>query len=216
MKTRNVWLSLLLAGTLSAETAIDLKNGDFEQKGDGWDYGKMVSIIEEAPHGGKFCLRILDESPTEGSSCRSTAMPVTVGKTYAVRFWARNNARRGAVGVYMQFLNDRNKQLNTPQNHNEVILSVPNTNNQWREYTLVGRAPEGAVTLTVWVHSFNGATGQTDFDDFRVSELSQEEELTVKTTNVVADNSPRFPALSQERIAEIAAMLPDKPAGNGP
>ena len=61
---------------------------------------KMVSIIEEAPHGGKFCLRILDESPTEGSSCRSTAMPVTVGKTYAVRFWARNNARRGAVGVY--------------------------------------------------------------------------------------------------------------------
>ena len=113
MKTRNVWLSLLLAGTLSAETAIDLKNGDFEQKGDGWDYGKMVSFIEEAPHGGKFCLRILDESPTEGSSCRSTAMPVTVGKTYAVRFWARNNARRGAVGVYMQFLNDRNKQLNT-------------------------------------------------------------------------------------------------------
>ncbi|MBO7532970.1 MAG: carbohydrate binding domain-containing protein, partial [Victivallales bacterium] len=216
MKTRNFWLSMLLAGTLSAETAIDLKNGDFEMKDDGWACDKMSTVVKEAAHGGGFGLRVIDESPTEGSGCRSTAMPVTVGKSYAVRFWARNPARNGSVGVYMQFLNNRNKQLNTPQNHNEVILSVPNTKNQWREYTLVSRAPEGAVTLTVWIHSFNGATGQADFDDFRVSELSQEEELTVKTTNVVADNSPKFPALSQERIAEIAAMLPDKPAGNGP
>ncbi|MBR4370244.1 MAG: carbohydrate binding domain-containing protein, partial [Victivallales bacterium] len=216
MKTRNFWLSMLLAGTLSAETAVDLKNGDFEMKDDGWARDKMCTVIEEAPHGGKYCLRILDESPTQGSSCRSTAMAVTVGKAYAVRFWARNPAGRGAVGVYLQFLNNNNKMLNTPQNHNEVILAVPNTNNQWREYTLVGRAPEGAATLTVWIHSFNGATGQADFDDFRVSELSQEEELTVKTTPVAADNSPRFPALSEERIAEIAAMLPDKPAGNGP
>ena len=38
----------------------------------------------------------------------------------------------------------------------------------------------------------------------------------MKTTRVENDNKPRFPALSKERIAEIAAMLPDKPAGNGP
>ena len=216
MKARNFWLSMLLAGTLSAETAIDLKNGDFEMKNDGWGCDKMSTVVKEAAHGGSFGLRVIDESPTEGSACRSTAMPVTVGKSYAVRFWARNPARNGGVGVYLQFLNNNKKMLNTPQNHNEVILPVPNTNNQWREYTLVARAPEGAVTLTVWIHAFNGSTGQADFDDFRVSELSQEEELTVKTTNVVADNSPKFPALSEERIAEIAAMLSDKPAGNGP
>ena len=216
MKARNFWLSMLLAGTLSAETAVVLKNGDFELKDDGWACDKMSTVIKEAAHGGDFGLRVVDESPTEGSSCRSTAMSVTAGKSYAVRFWARNPARRGAVGVYMQFFNEQNKQLNTSKNHNEVILSVPNTNNQWREYTLVARAPESAVTLTVWIHAFNGSTGQADFDDFRVSELSQEEELTVKTTSVVADNSPRFPPLSEERIAEIAAMLPDKPAGNGP
>ncbi|MCR4573489.1 MAG: heparinase II/III family protein [Lentisphaeria bacterium] len=215
MNARNFGLSLLLAGALSAETAVDLINGDFEKNG-GWDYDKMSVITTEAVHGGKYGLRIVDDSTTAGSSCRSTAMPVTAERSYAVRFWARNPARRGAVGVYMQFFDVQNRMLNKPQNHNEIILSVPNTNNQWREYTLVGKAPEGAKTLTIWIHSFNGATGQTDFDDFRVSELSKEEELKVKSTNVAAENSPKFPALSQERIAEIAAMLPDKPAGNGP
>ena len=216
MKARHLGLSLLLAGVMSAETVMDLKNGNFEKASEGWAHGKMSTMTEQAAHGGKFGLRILDDSPTEGSSCRSDAMAVTAGRSYAVRFWARNPARRGAVGVYMQFFDGRNNMLNKPQNHNEVILPVPNTNNQWREYTLVGKAPEEAETLTIWIHSFNGATGQADFDDFKVSELSQEEELTVKTTNVVADNSPRFPTLSEERIVEIAAMLPDKPAGNGP
>ena len=132
MKARNFWLSMLLAGTLSAETAIDLKNGDFEMKNDGWACDKMSTVVKEAAHGGSFGLRVIDESPTEGSACRSTAMPVTVGKSYAVRFWARNPARNGGVGVYLQFLNNNKKMLNTPQNHNEVILPVPNTNNQWR------------------------------------------------------------------------------------
>ena len=114
MKAGKLWLSLFLAGALSAETAIDLKNGDFELQGEGWAADKMSVVTKDAAHGGNFGIRITDESPTEGSSCRSAAMAVTAGKAYAVRFWARNPARRGAVGVYMQFFDARNNMLNKP------------------------------------------------------------------------------------------------------
>ncbi|NMA46871.1 MAG: hypothetical protein GX945_09955 [Lentisphaerae bacterium] len=198
-----------------AETQLELTNPGFEQGRDGWTgETSMSQVIAEAAYEGEFGLRVKDDSDKAGSNFRSQSFPAKPDTAYALRFYARNSGNPGAVGAYLQFFDAAGKMLTAPKRYPEIILAVPRTKD-WQAFTLVGKAPAEAASVSIWIHSFNGATGMTDFDNFSLSELSPEEEKTVTTTPVSSASSRRFPALDNQRVAEIAQLLPEKPAGLG-
>jgi hypothetical protein len=209
-------LFCLCSVAVFAETQIDLSNGGFEGPAGGWsasDKG-MSRIVPEAARTGKLGLRVVDESDKAGSSCRSPAVKVSAGKTYALRFWTRAVDGVGGVGVYMQFFDAKGKGLNTPQRHNELITTVPKDARKWRQLAVYGKAPDGAATLTAWVHSFNGSKGKADFDDFSFAELTAEEAAKIKVSKVNVSRSS-FKTPDPARVREIATMLHPQPAGMG-
>lgn len=198
-----------------AETPLELANPGFEQGRDGWTgETSMSQVIAEAAYEGEFGLRVKDDSDKAGSNFRSQSFPAKPETAYALRFYARNSGNPGAVGAYLQFFDAAGKMLTAPKRYPEIILAVPTTKD-WQAFTLVGKAPAEAASVSIWIHSFNGATGMTDFDNFSLSELSPEEEKTVTTTPVSSASSRRFPALDNQRVAEIAQLLPEKPVGLG-
>ncbi len=205
--------AVVLQGSAGAESLLPLANPGFEEGLRGWtavDNG-MSRVVPEAAHGGGLGLRVTDTDGRRGSDLRARALPVTPGRAYALRFWARPVASSG-VAVYFQFRDAGGNILNRPEKHNEIILIVPGGKSEWRQYTLFGRAPEQAVELSLWIHSINASKAAADLDDFALSLLTEEEARVVKTS---VPPSRRFPVPEAERIAEIAEMLAPIPAGLG-
>lgn len=208
-------LSVLVVVTLlPAATPVLLPDPGFEQEYAFWTGEKNMSqIIPEAARTGDLGLRVIDESTTAGSELRQTGLAVKPESTYALQFWARSQTAR-TVGVYLIFLDELGKHLNRADQRSEIYLAVPRQP-EWREYTLVAKAPPTAQTVTVRIHSFNGATGATDLDDFTLLELTPEEAKTMTTTVTSADNAKAFPALDPNRVEQIASWLPPQPTGFG-
>jgi hypothetical protein len=170
-------LSLLVwAGIARAATEVAFPGGDLEDAA-AWtiseDDGGMTTLVPEAAHQGKMGLRVVDESDTLGSDCRSASVPVQGGKTYELRFWARNLSGTG-IGVYLHFHDATGRALND-QRPNQIIASLPPEQKEWHEFRLYGTAPAAAATLSVWIHSYMGSKVRAEYDDFRVLELSDEE-----------------------------------------
>jgi hypothetical protein len=174
--------SLLLTGCLTgavlvsaarAEKPLVLANGDFEQQLTGWtatnDHG-MSAVVAAAAHTGKLGLRVTDTSDTLGSSLAAAKFPATPGKTYEVRFASRV-IKGNALGVYVRFYNVKGEFLNTPEKKNQNILRMTTKDTEWKERALKGVAPEGAVQVEVWIHSFTKGQVTADFDGFTFFEL---------------------------------------------
>jgi len=174
--------SLLLAGGLAAvvslpaaraEKPLALANGDFEQQLTGWkaegDNG-MSAAIAEAAHTGKLGLRVTDASDTLGSNLAAARFPAVPGKTYEVRFASRI-IKGNFVGVYLRFYDAKGGYLNTPEKKNQNILRMTTKDTEWKDRVLKGVAPEGAVQVEVWVHSFTKGQVTADFDGFSLVEL---------------------------------------------
>ena len=98
-------LLFVLVGTAHAATELVFASGDFEDPA-GWTVGEvdggMTTIVPEAARQGQLGLRVVDESGTDGSDCRSVPIPVASGRTYELRFWGRNVAGSG-IGIYLHF-----------------------------------------------------------------------------------------------------------------
>jgi hypothetical protein len=161
------------ASVARAETPLALANGDFEQQLTGWnatgDNG-MSAAVAEAAHTGKLGLRVTDTSDTLGSSLAAAKFPATPGKTYEVRFASRV-IKGNYVGVYLRFYDAKGGYLNTPEKKNQNILRMTTKDTEWKDRTLKGVAPEGAVQVEVWVHSFTKGQVTADFDGFTFFEL---------------------------------------------
>jgi len=165
-----------LMGAARAATELPFPSGDFEDPA-GWTIaegdGGMTTIVPEAARQGKMGLRIVDESGTLGSDCRSKPIAVKSGKTYELRFWGRNPSGSG-IGVYLHFHDAVGGTLNG-QRPNQIISSLPPEQQEWREFKLYGVAPTAAATLSVWIHSYSNSKVAAEYDDFQVLELSDEE-----------------------------------------
>jgi hypothetical protein len=171
------YLSLfVLVGVARGATELVFPSGGFEDPA-GWtiseDDGGMSAIIPAAARQGKLGLRVVDESDTLGSDCRSAKIPITGGKTYELKYWARNLSGTG-IGMYLHFHDETGRALND-QRPNQIISSLPPEQQEWHEFRVYGTAPAAAVTLSVWIHSYSGSKVQAEYDDFQVSELSDEE-----------------------------------------
>ncbi|MBN2450943.1 MAG: heparinase II/III family protein [Lentisphaeria bacterium] len=205
----------LVAG-LRAETLLPLTNPGFEDRLSGWsgpETPPMCAVAEAAAHSGQLGLRVADNSGTQGSSLRSTEVPATELRTYALRFWSRTVAGEG-LGVYLDFHDAGGKSLTTASGRHEIVFGVPGEAREWRQFVLVGQAPEGTRSASVWVHSFNAAAVTADLDDLTLAELTDEEAKTVTTTRVRSERDA-FPVPKAERLSELAAMLPAAPRGLG-
>ena len=207
-------LAAVSAGILHAQS-LTLPNAGFEAGMAEWKAGDqgMSAIIPEAARTGGFGLRVTDTTDRAGSSLRSASMPVTAGKSYVVNFWGRVRDGESAVAVYQQYFDAKGRNL-TAQGAGEFLLAIPDTTNAWRAFALYGKAPTGAATLTVWIHSFNGAKGSADLDDFSVAQLSDEEAEKFRRERILV-SSRGFPTAEPERVAEIVTWLTPVPQGLG-
>ena len=212
--TKRLTCSLLLvAASLFAWTKLDLKNGDFEAEGANWNIrNNLAAVTEEAARNGKYGLRIEDKDVVLGSDIRSINVRVTPGKSHAIRFWIRGGGDNFGCGIYVSYVNEQGKAINTEQRGNQLIYSMQ-PSRKWKENIFITKAPPEARTIFLWIHSYSTSFAKVDIDDIEILELTEEEEKTMKTTTQTVANS--YPALSPERIRELEEMLPEKPQGVG-
>lgn len=164
-------LALALENPPAGETNNPLENPGFEYGAQQWSLSEDTSIIcPEAAHGGKMGLRLgsLEYNPG-GAAVFSARFPVAPQQEVTIRFWAKTQS--ACSGAYIWFSSGDGKLL-IPEGAKGATAVVPNkTDNQWHEYIGRSKAPAGTVSVCLWLHSFAGVKGQTDYDDFVISGL---------------------------------------------
>lgn len=212
--------TMLLCGALAAETALQFPNAGFEEKAPAWKLNQLCRIIPEAAHTGKFGLRIEDDLDTDGASVFAPRIDVAGGTDIVVRFWARSIANGQKTGIYLRFVDAKGKSLNGQKLGNDNITYVASGATAWREHIAIAKAPANATQLALWIHSVNNAFSKADIDDFSIAVITPEEAAEIKKTIAIqklnAAKPAAFPVPTAERIAEIAAMLPEMPTGPCP
>lgn len=170
LRCNSNWLmvaTLLLAGCATrAQEAPKplLDNPGFESDLEGWTPREkiiMSSVKAEAARTGAKGLHIEDTDEVRGSGLFSAAVPVEVGREYRLGFWARTSIKNFAA-VYFTFNGADGKQLasTTPS------APIDDADGAWHEHRLAVRAPQDAVTMALWVHTYGKPKGTVDLDDF--------------------------------------------------
>jgi peptidoglycan/xylan/chitin deacetylase (PgdA/CDA1 family) len=183
--SRNHWVLVLLIGmasmflprgTVALRAAENpLPNPGFEKAGPHWVINDETSqITVEAAHTGQRGLRVgTDHYTPGGSSVISSRLPVAPGQEITLSFWARS--KTATSGVYLFFYTAAGKTVSDPQlkaGGGFPVCPVKKPDGNWNPYTLRAKAPAGAATVAIWVHSFSGSTGITDFDDFALEGIA--------------------------------------------
>jgi hypothetical protein len=166
-------LDQLLVGELGQERSYRLTNPGFEEGLLGWDAtndGAMSSVVPIAAHRGSLGLRVVDTSPSAGSSIHSAYLPISSGKKYEVRFWARI-AEGDGIGVYLRFY-DAKRTLLTTAASGETRIAIPRNTPAFRLFSHQAEAPAEAAFVRIWIHSFNSGQPVADFDEFSLVEIA--------------------------------------------
>lgn len=178
-----------------------LPNPGFEEgPSQWWSIGDNSSqIMAEAAHSGKLGLRIgtTNYNP-RGASVTSAKVAVNAGQEFTLAFWARGTPN--CSGVYIQFYNAAGKGIKdsdpkTRGSGGQSVCLINQQSGEWHPYTMKVTALPGAVSVALWIHSFSGAAGLVDLDDFSFTGL--------------AAHATATPPAPPRRIATPAA--PDKP-----
>ncbi len=157
---------------MSGAVAQEISNPGFEQDFTDWAVRRdhnMSWVTEEAARTGKAGLRITDDNPEAGSGLFSLPVGVTPGTKYELSCWARGVSGSGKVGVYLRFLNEKEKLVKK-----EKYVAIPCDAREWKRYAVTDTAPEGAVLAQVWIHSFAKDTPVLDIDDIELQALPAE------------------------------------------
>ena len=190
-----------------------LVNGGFEAKLEGWtaNDGGMSVCIPEAARSGKWGLRVRDNSPALGSSCRSARFTVIPGTWYRIDYYARSRmVPDPGIAIYAKYQDEQGVDVDRKRIAEMLDVVPVSRKNEWTACASCWKAPEEARFLTVWIHSFSATVADIDLDDFTVRAVSEEEGRTF------VRQEPRvFDALDPVRIKEIASWLPEKPAAPG-
>lgn len=174
--TRKTRSAIAAASLFSAVTAfagpIEIPNPGFERGLDGWknsgDNG-MSHPEADAAFEGKLGLRVVDNDANQDSRIASQNIPVTPGKTYRVKFHARNLDGRG-VNVFLYFYNSAGERLSLEGGHS-IHREIPEGESEWKEYSVEAKAFEDAKELQFVIRSNKRAIVKADFDAFSVEEL---------------------------------------------
>ncbi|GAT34143.1 peptidoglycan/xylan/chitin deacetylase, PgdA/CDA1 family [Terrimicrobium sacchariphilum] len=208
---------------VSCAMAMPLQNPGFENGLEGWILlerdlpDQMTSVATDAAREGSAGLRVEDTNKQAGSSLVSQPMPASPGLTYKLAFYARaKGANKGAV--YLRFY-DSSQKIIDPQNLPNVAISKAG---DWENYTLDAVAPAGTAAIAIWIHSWSGATGTIEFDDFSLEEVggsgASTSSASVPVASVVPASKPSEPTavITREKPAMIVLKLDDlKVSGGG-
>lgn len=164
--------ALSFSTRLWAET-IPVDNPGFEEDTTGWiiqekDQAQpMSSISEEEAHTGSKCLRVNDQDPKLGSNVASRPIPIEAGQTYKLSFFART--KKGGTGaVYLRFADGKRAVIDPKA---MPMAAISRGSQEWEPYSVTAKAPDGAATVSIWIHTWSGAMGLIDFDDFALEKV---------------------------------------------
>ena len=123
--------------------------------------GNMTLINSSAARTGGYGIRVTDSVTTAGSYLLTPTFPVGEGYNYQVDFASRLISGSG-IGVYLIYLDANGAEVG------RYILGVPTNTTNWTPFTFQMRAPAGAVSAFVQIHSYNASIVTADFDDFSI------------------------------------------------
>lgn len=144
-----------------------------------WTIGDDSSkVLPEAAHTGKMGLRIgsMTYNP-RGASVTGARLPVAPGQAFTLTFWAKGAPHCAAV--YLNYFNAAGKSV-TPsakpasakKSAGQQLCGLDKGADAWNQYSFPAEAPEGAAFVALWIHSFSGAAGLVDLDDFALVGLA--------------------------------------------
>ncbi|MEX0774540.1 MAG: glycoside hydrolase family 5 protein [Phycisphaeraceae bacterium] len=218
-------LTLAITPALRAEDQPDaaphakalLSNGDFETLKDGapvgW-FGKNTDNISVQEEAGNHFLRLKVTEPPESAKTvlvyRSVDLPAdakALELSYRVRY------EDIKVGKEAWF--DGRIMMNFKDAEKKVVKPAPKhpnfrgTNKEWTARTQKMLVPQGAKTLEIMPTLFQAATGTLDFDDFKLTPLSdaQANALVEEETEALRQKAQREAAAEQKVDDKLAAQL---------
>ncbi|HCE43029.1 MAG TPA: hypothetical protein DET40_05740 [Lentisphaeria bacterium] len=148
----------------------ELQNPGFEDGLEGWTLGREdagISVANpEAARTGKVGLRITDKSSKEGSSLYSKAFPAVPDKEYRAQCYARCVKGTGGSGMYLQFLDENGKEINSGNSEVTSLAGV----RDWTKSEVSAYAPDKTVSVRIWFHSYGSAVVTEDIDDVIIYE----------------------------------------------
>ena len=210
---------ICLSATALAGEQLPLKNPGFEEGLDGWilleqDLPKpMTSVDSVSAHSGSAGLRVNDQDKQKGSSLVSQPLPAEPGRTYRVHFFARASADdKGAV--YLRFY-DANRKILNLENLPKAQLTA---STDWKKYDFDAVSPDETVSLGIWIHTWTGATGVMEVDDFsvEVSDGKPSASATPPVSVTPVASSSVLSATKRDNPAMIVLKLDDlKPDSSG-
>ncbi|HEY9250451.1 MAG TPA: carbohydrate binding domain-containing protein, partial [Rariglobus sp.] len=179
---------VLLCASAVAAVAAGLPNPGFEEGLSGWvAKDTMSQVLPEAARSGKAGLRITDNDTAKGSDLTSAKIPVTPGQALTLGFYAKAQGDFAAVYLRFQdaaggFVKDEARKYTGGM----PAAGVKKGAGAWTPYTLKATVPEGAATVAVWIHSWAGATGTADFDDFELAGVAADARPVIGAQSAVA------------------------------
>jgi hypothetical protein len=168
-------LLAILALAVVSHAANPLPNPGFEEGIQHWTISdRMTSTTAEAAHEGKLGLHIVDDDAVNGSSALSSRLPVKAGQEVGLSFQARTEEDFSAV--YLWFFDAAGKVIKDPAEKaggGMPMCPVKKTDGHWNAYALTGKAPTGAESVGIWIHTFSTTRGTLDLDDFALTGIEE-------------------------------------------
>jgi hypothetical protein len=150
-----------------------LRNGGFELQDWAWQLppGGLGEISADNPASGRFCLRIADPGPDQGSNVTSAALPARGPAPYVLTGKVRHVSGSG-LGMYVRYYDAAGKMLNEVDSRGNMpsLATLSGAPGQWIDFRLPFTTPEGTVSMRLWIHSYNASEVEAYLDDLRVEE----------------------------------------------
>lgn len=152
-----------------------LRNGGFELQDWAWQLpvDGLGEISADTPASGRFCLRIADPGPDQGSNVTSAAIPAR-GATPCVLSGKVRHVSGSGLGMYVRYYDAAGKMLNEVDGRGNMpsLATLSGEPGQWSDFRLPFTTPDGTASLRLWIHSYNASEVEAFLDDLRVEEGS--------------------------------------------
>ncbi len=150
------------------ETVLPVPNADFEDGLEGWEivsHPEWISVSDEQAAGGTHSLKIADPSDEGSARLYATPVPITSPGVFRVRgkFFPISGS---GLGVYHDFLDAEGNVLNEERH----LRGLGGAEAKWLDFDLRTFAPEGAVALRLYFHSYSAAVVTCYVDDLEIVE----------------------------------------------
>ncbi len=160
---------LTTATALSDETLLPLPNPGFEDGLEGWEITinpEWISVSDEQAASGRYSLKVVDDCDEGSARIYASPVPVTGPGIYELRGKYFPVSGHG-LGVYHDFLDAEGNILNAERH----LRGLGGNEQRWMDFALRVFAPEDAVALRMYFHSYSHALVTAYLDDIEIAEL---------------------------------------------